>query len=60
MIDPVVEWLRHLKDPLRNPAQVRRFIARLPQGDVLEAQRISLELLANFPTGGRDVTAPQL
>ncbi|HEX6792882.1 MAG TPA: hypothetical protein VF304_03445 [Casimicrobiaceae bacterium] len=60
MIDPVFEWLRHLKDPLRNPAQVRRFITKLPDRDVLEVQRISLELLANFPLGGRDVTAPQL
>src|SRR6185437_14738961 len=60
MIDPVFEWLRHLKDPLRNPAQVRRFITKLPDRDVLEVQRISLELLANFPLGGRDVTAAQL
>lgn len=60
MIDPVLDWLRHLKDPLRNPAQVRRFIARLPEVDALEVQRASLELLANFPGGGRDVTAPQL
>jgi hypothetical protein len=60
MIDPVLEWLRHLKDPLRTPAQARRFIARLPDGDVLEAQRMSLEVLANFPAGGRDITAHQL
>lgn len=60
MIEPVLDWLRRLNDPLRNPAQVRRFIARLPAGDALEAQRESLELLANFPSGGREVTAPQL
>ena len=60
MFNSVFDWLRHLKVPLRNPAQVRRFIARLPVGDVLEVQRESLELLANFPSGGRDVTAPQL
>ena len=60
MIDPVLDWLRQLKDPLRNSAQVRRFIARLPDGDALEAQRMSLELLADFPSGGRDVTAQQL
>src|SRR6476646_10449920 len=60
MIDPVIDWLRHLKDPLRNPAQVRRFIARLPVGDVFEVQRESLELLANFPGSGREVAAPQL
>ena len=60
MIDPVLDWLRHLRDPLRNPAQVRRFIARLPAGDVLEVQHEALELLASFPSGGREVTAPQL
>jgi len=60
MIDPVLDWLRHLRDPLRNPAQVRRFIARLPAGDVLEVQHEALELLASFPSGGSEVTAPQL
>jgi hypothetical protein len=60
MIDPVLDWLRHLKDPLRNPAQLRRWVARLPIGDVLEIQRQALELIANFPSGGREVTAPQL
>ena len=60
MIDPVLDWLRHLKDPLRNPTQAGRWIARLPIGDVLEIQRQSLELLANFPIGGGEVTAPQL
>ena len=60
MIDPVLDWLRHLKDPLRNATQAGRWIARLPVGDVLEIQRQALELLANFPVGGRDVTAPML
>ena len=60
MIDPVLDWLRHLKDPLRNSTQAGRWIARLPVGDVLEIQRQSLELLADFPSGGRDATAPQL
>ena len=60
MIDPVLDWLRHLKDPLRNPTQAGRWIARLPVGDVLEIQRQSLELLANFPIGGGEVTAAQL
>jgi hypothetical protein len=60
MIEPVVDWLRRMRDPLRNPAQIRRFIARLPANDVLEVQRASLELLANFADGGGDVTATQL
>jgi hypothetical protein len=60
MIDPVLDWLRYLKDPLRNPAQIRRWIARLPAGDALEVQRLALEVLANFPIGGRDVTASNL
>jgi hypothetical protein len=49
-----------LKDPLRNTTQIGRWIARLPAGDVLEIQRQALELLANFPGGGRDATAAQL
>lgn len=60
MIEPVVNWLRHLNDPLRNPAQVRRWIAKLPANDALEVQRAALELLADFPGGVREVTAPQL
>jgi hypothetical protein len=60
MIDPVLDWLRHLKDPLRNPTQARRWIARLPAGDVLEIQRQSLELISHFPGGGREATALQL
>jgi hypothetical protein len=60
MIDPVLDWLRRLRDPLRNPAQARRFIARLPAGDLLEVQRQALDLLANFPVGGGDVAAAQL
>ena len=60
MIDPVLDWLRHLKDPLRNPTQVGRWMARLPVGDVLEIQRQSLELIANFPGSGREASASQL
>ena len=59
-IEPVVDWLRRLKDPLRNTTQIGRWIARLPAGDVLEIQKQALELLANFPGGGRDATAAQL
>ena len=60
MLDPLLDWLRHLKDPLRNPTQIGRWMARLPAGDVLEIQRLSLELLATFPSGGGDATAAQL
>ena len=51
---PFVDWLRRLKDPLRNTTQIGRWMARLPVGDVLEIQRQALELLANFPSGGRE------
>jgi hypothetical protein len=59
MIEPVIDWLRRLKDPLRNSTQIGRWMARLPAGDVLEIQRQSLELLANFPIGG-EADAAQL
>jgi hypothetical protein len=60
MIDPVLDWMRRLRDPLRHPAQARRYIARLPAGDLLEVQRLALEVLANFPLGGGEVSASQL
>ncbi|HEY3459272.1 MAG TPA: hypothetical protein VGL52_00490, partial [Casimicrobiaceae bacterium] len=60
MIDPVLDWLRRMRDPLRHPAQARRYIARLPAGDLLELQRLALEVLANFPVGGGEVAASQL
>ena len=60
MIEPVLDWLRRLNDPLRNTTQIGRWMARLPAGDVLEIQRRSLELLATFPAGGREATAAQL
>jgi hypothetical protein len=60
MIDPVLDWMRRLRDPLRHPAQARRYIARLPAGDLLEVQRLALEVLANFPVGGGEVSASQL
>ena len=60
MIEPLLDWLRRLKDPLRNSTQIGRWMARLPAGDVLEIQRQSLELLANFPSGGREADAAQL
>lgn len=59
-LEPIVDWLRRLNDPLRNATQIGRWMARLPLGDVLEIQRQSLELLANFPIGGHEATAPQV
>ena len=56
MIEPLLEWLHHVNDPLRNAKLARRWIARLPAGDILEVQRLSLELLANFP--GADARLP--
>ncbi len=49
MIEPLVDWVRQLKDPLRNAKLARRWIARLPRNDVLEVQRLALELVGNFP-----------
>src|SRR6185295_5146253 len=60
MIEPVLDWVRRLNDPLRNTTQIGRWMARLPAGDVLEIQRKSLELLAAFPSGGREATAAQV
>ena len=60
MIEPALDWLRRLNDPLRNSTQIGRWMARLPAGDVLEIQRRSLELLATFPAGGREASAAQL
>ena len=59
-LEPIVDWLRRLNDPLRNSTQIGRWMARLPGGDVLEIQRQALELLANFPVGGQEATAAQL
>ena len=36
MIEPVLDWVRRLNDPLRNTTQIGRWMARLPAGDVLE------------------------
>jgi hypothetical protein len=60
MIEPLFDWLRRVNDPLRNPTQIGRWMARLPLGDVLEIQRRSLDLLATFPCGGREAVPAQL
>ncbi|HSC99227.1 MAG TPA: hypothetical protein VLI21_10015, partial [Casimicrobiaceae bacterium] len=60
VLEPIVDWLRRLNDPLRNGTQIGRWMARLPVGDVLEIQRQALELLANFPVGGHEATAAQM
>ena len=49
MIEPVLDWVRRLNDPLRNTTQIGRWMARLPAGDVLEIQRKSLELARGVP-----------
>lgn len=60
MIEPALDWLRRVKDPLRNSTQIGRWMARWPAGDVFEIQRRALELLATFPIGGHEATAAQL
>jgi hypothetical protein len=60
MIEPLFDWFRQLNDPLRNAKIARRWIARLPRGDVLEIQRQALELVGNFPGRRREATVAQV
>jgi glycosyltransferase involved in cell wall biosynthesis len=48
MIEPLLDWLRRLSDPLRNTTQIGRWIARLPAGDVA-AWRAAIQSLAGDP-----------
>ncbi len=60
MIEPLFDWVRQLNDPLRNAKLARRWISKLPRGDVLEVQRQCLELVANFPGRRKEATVAQV
>ncbi|MGC1819099.1 MAG: hypothetical protein WA900_15765 [Casimicrobiaceae bacterium] len=60
MIEPLIDWVRQLNDPLRNAKLARRWIAKLPRGDVLEIQRLSLELVGNFPGRRKEANVAQV
>ncbi|MDE2360988.1 MAG: hypothetical protein KGL70_16560 [Betaproteobacteria bacterium] len=60
MIEPLIDWVRRLNDPLRNAKLARRWIAKLPRGDVLEIQRLSLELVGNFPGRRKEASVAQV
>jgi hypothetical protein len=59
MIDPVVQWVRALNDPLRNASQAARWIASLPGADPLAVQKDVLELVAGFPGNRKDLAPGQ-
>src|SRR5487761_2101393 len=60
MIEPLIDWVRRLNYPLRNAKLARRWIAKLPRGDVLEVQRLSLELVGNFPGRRKEANVAQV
>jgi len=49
MIEPAVQWIRSLNDPLRNPKLASRWIAQLKPADPMGAQKEALELIGTFP-----------
>jgi hypothetical protein len=49
MIEPAVQWIRSLNDPLRNPKLASRWIAQLTPADAMGAQKEALELIGTFP-----------
>jgi hypothetical protein len=57
MVEPVLNWLRAIKDPLRSPATATRWIAQLPVTDVMAVQAEALDLVTRFP-GARTIPGP--
>jgi hypothetical protein len=57
MIEPAMQWIRALNDPLRNPKLAGRWIAQLTPADPMGSQKEALELVANFP-GARKEAGP--
>ncbi len=60
MIEPVLNFLRTLNDPLRNAHTAARWIAALPPGDALAIQKEALDLVTDFPGARRDVGPGQV
>ena len=59
MIEPVLNFFRGFKDPLRSGAQAARWIAALPTGDILALQKEALEVVASFPGARKDISPAQ-
>jgi len=59
MIEPVFNFFRGFKDPLKSGAHAARWIAALPAGDALAIQKEALEVVAGFPGARRDITPDQ-
>ena len=59
MIEPVLNFFRGFKDPLKSGAQAARWLAGLPAGDPLAVQKEALEVVASFPGSRRDITPAQ-
>ena len=49
MLQPALNWLRTLNDPLRNVVNAEQWIAALPVNDVMAVQKEALDLVAAFP-----------
>lgn len=59
MIEPVFNFFRGFKDPLKSPAQAARWLAALPAGDVFALQKEALEVVAGYPGPRKEVGAAQ-
>jgi hypothetical protein len=57
MIEPAMQWIRSLNDPLRNPRLASRWIGQLSPTDPMGMQKEALELVASFP-GARKEAGP--
>ena len=60
MLQPALNWLRSLNDPLRNAANAEQWIAALPTGDIMALQQEALELVAVFPGARSDILPAQV
>jgi len=59
MIEPVLNFFRGFKDPLKSGAQAARWIGGLPTGDILALQKEALEVVASFPGARKDINPAQ-
>jgi hypothetical protein len=60
MIEPVYNFFRGFRDPLRSGAQASRWIAGLPSGDVLALQKEVLDVVAGFPGPRKEIGPAQV
>ena len=61
MIERTLNFLRRVKDPLRNANAASRWIASLPLGgDALAIQKEVLDVISEFPGARRDVAPAQV